>query len=267
MKRCLFCKASSTASRSVEHIIPESLGNKSAVLPAGVVCDTCNNYFARKVEAPFLQSPALRHLRFHQTLENKRGRVPPVMGLIGPDIPARVTHFPRKELTSVEVPPEALRSLAGLQRGELILPTGGPMPSETIISRFMAKVALESMAARLVAYPDGLAYLCDEAQLDELRSHARLGHLENWPVHIRRLYPTNGVVFGHDARPEQIVHESDFLMTPWSEWYFILVIFGVEFTINLGGPDIDGYLRWLTMNDGTSPLYSGRNASSYPMPR
>lgn len=48
------------------------------------------------------------------------------------------------------------------------------------------------------------------------------------------------MVLGADGRPEQVVHESDFLVAPWSEWFFVLAIFGVEFTINLGDPEIDG---------------------------
>jgi len=46
--RCIFCKNPSDNSVSVEHIIPESLGNISHILPKGWVCDTCNNYIAGK---------------------------------------------------------------------------------------------------------------------------------------------------------------------------------------------------------------------------
>src|SRR3990167_1054713 len=75
--RCLFCKIDSTDSKSVEHVVPESLWNTKHVLPKGVVCDPCNNYFAREVEKPFLDSPAISRLRFTQVIPNKRGRVPP----------------------------------------------------------------------------------------------------------------------------------------------------------------------------------------------
>ena len=70
---------------------PSRSGNTSLVLPKGVVCDKCNNYFAREVEKPFLESDAIRVLRFHQGLESKRRRVPSLTGLITPDIPAIVT--------------------------------------------------------------------------------------------------------------------------------------------------------------------------------
>lgn len=52
---CLFCKRDSSTSRSVEHVIPESLGNKEYVLPRGMVCDKCNQYFAIKIEKPLLE--------------------------------------------------------------------------------------------------------------------------------------------------------------------------------------------------------------------
>lgn len=57
----------------------------------------------------------------------------------------------------------------------------------------------------------------------------------------------------------QMVHESDILQTPWDEWFFVLAIFGLELVINYGGPEIEGYRRWLSENNGDSPLYSGKN--------
>jgi len=74
--RCIFCKAESTASRSVEHIVPESMGNSNHVLPLGSVCDWCNQYFARKVERAVLESPTFRLIRASMEVPSKRGRVP-----------------------------------------------------------------------------------------------------------------------------------------------------------------------------------------------
>jgi hypothetical protein len=91
--RCIFCRNNSNCSRSIEHIVPASLGNRRHVLPAGVVCDGCNNYFAR--EKPFLESPSIRSLRFHQALESRKGRVPSMPGIITPRFPATVTRVPR----------------------------------------------------------------------------------------------------------------------------------------------------------------------------
>ncbi len=61
---CIFCKRDSTGSCSVEHIIPESLGNEEHVLPPGVVCGACNNYFASSIEQAVLESGAFKIARF-----------------------------------------------------------------------------------------------------------------------------------------------------------------------------------------------------------
>jgi hypothetical protein len=71
------------------------------------------------------------------------------------------------------------------------LPFSGIPPADPVISRFVAKVALEAMAHRFPDRPEGLDYLCDEAQFDPIRDHARRGkHL----VYI----------FGTDAFPFSI---------------------------------------------------------------
>lgn len=36
---CVFCEHDASASRSVEHIVPQSLGNKEHTLQSGIVCD------------------------------------------------------------------------------------------------------------------------------------------------------------------------------------------------------------------------------------
>ena len=74
--RCIFCKRASEDNRSVEHIIPESLGNSAHVLPSGIVCDQCNQYFARKVERQILESAMFMHLRSGMEVPSKRGRIP-----------------------------------------------------------------------------------------------------------------------------------------------------------------------------------------------
>jgi len=85
--RCIFCKLDSSGSRSREHILPESLGNREYTLPPGVVCDGCNNYFSRKLEGPVLASPTFRLLRADRQIANKKGRVPTLPGEQGTPLP------------------------------------------------------------------------------------------------------------------------------------------------------------------------------------
>lgn len=257
---CIFCKEDSTASRSVEHIIPESLWNTKHVLPPGVVCDACNNYFSREVEKPFLDAPAIRHLRFHQLIPNKRGKVPSVQGLISPGFPATVHREVKSRGTIIDVPEEAVSHLLKAKEGRLILPISGKPPSNRIIARFLAKVAIEALAHRLLPH-GGHAYIAEETQLDPLRNFARRGTPQTWPHHERRIYDADQMISERDGQEAQTAHEWDILVTKNHEYFLVLCIFGLELTINIGGPDIQGYLDWLTEHNYISPLYHGKNLS------
>ncbi len=264
--QCLFCKHDSSGSRSHEHIIPESLGNMKYKLPPGVVCDKCNNYFSRKVEKPFLELGAILQLRFHEEIPSKRGMVPSIQAILAPNFPAIVHRVPKSYFTAlVQVEPEAIKHILSLDKGQLIFPAVGPYPSNLILSRFLAKVALEAMADRYIAYPGGLKYLVNETQIDPIRNHARRGEIQNWPIHIRRIYDANQKWIDEKGSEVQMVHEFDILWTPWNEWFLVLAIFGLELVINYGGPEIDGYKHWLSENNHISPLYWGKNVDCFPI--
>ncbi len=261
--RCIFCKQNSSSSKSVEHIIPESLWNTEHILPKGIVCDSCNNYFAREVEKPFLDSQAILLLRFQQAIPNKRGRIPEVRGVMLPgfEVIARRTRKNPYEM-AVEVPPEALAHINTRAHGRIVFPNSGDPPDARIVSRFLAKMSLEALAMRVGFEKANLDYLTDEVQLDALRNFARRGTPKNWPFSMRRIYSVDRILAETDGSWYQTVHEFDFLVTATNEWYFVFALFGLEFAINLGGPEIDGYLAWIKENGNSSPLYSGRNSIS-----
>lgn len=264
--RCIFCRVEASASRSVEHILPESLGNSKLVLPKGVVCDKCNNYFAKAVEKPFLEDEAVRLLRFHECLPSKKGRVPTIPGVLSPDIQVEVFRNAKTGTLLMDVPPGSLDSLLRQTEGRLILPMGGGPPMGPTSSRFFAKVAVESMAARLLQDAVLMDQFIDDPQLDPIRNHARRGQTTEWSVHMRRIYGSKARAIGPDGESFQVMHESDFLMTPLGEFYFVQAIFGIEFTINVAGPSVDGYEVWLAANNHASPLYAPKNLGSYAMP-
>ena len=165
----------------------------------------------------------------------------------------------------IDVPPELVGNALRTER--LIIATDLSMPTGLVVSRFLAKVAVEAMATKLIAHPDGLEYLVDEQQLDAIRDHARTGRIRDWPVHFRQIYDTDAKWFDHSGSPKQVVNEYDILVTEKGEWYFVFALFGKEFVINYGGPDIEGYQEWLDERDGVSPLYSGKNANEHQLRR
>ena len=230
------------------------------MLPPGVVCDNCNNYFSRKVEKPFLENPSILALRFHEALPSKRGIIPAVFGVFRPNIPAVVyRHTKGQFLGSACIPEECVEAFMQKSEGELIFPASGSPPEGSVLSRFLAKVAVEAMADRLLKMPAMLKQWIDDPQIDIIRNHARKGEPTDWPVHVRRIYDADARVVYGQSKPEQTVHEFDILQTEQLEYYFVLALFGVEMAINVGGPVIDGYLKWLQEHDGVSPLYYGKN--------
>jgi hypothetical protein len=258
--RCIFCKSDSSSSRSVEHIIPESLGNTEHVLPPGVVCDSCNNYFGGKIEQPLLASGFFTQVRARNNVANKKGRFPPVEGIhlqSGTQV-----NLERDKDNSLSLYPVhdrdgaiLIQNILNSTRGTIIIPIETE-PNRLQFSRFLGKVAIEVLAERLCHLPGGLDEIVDKTELDPLRYYARRGNSNVWPFHMRRIYPEDCHFFAEDVGYYELLHEYTLLYTDNFELFLVLALFGVEYTINMGEPHISGYLDWLQKNGGRSPLYS-----------
>jgi hypothetical protein len=129
-------------------------------------------------------------------------------------------------------------------------------PDAVLLSRFLAKVSVESLALQLIEEDGGLEAVLSEPSLDPLRNYARRGPpTPTWPFHSRTLYPAD---FGF-SRPGQeayeVLHEWLFTDLGGDSLYFVLGLFGVEYTLNLGEREIESYKVWLNANSGGSPLY------------
>lgn len=258
--RCIFCKHDAAASRSREHIVPESLGNTEHVLRPGIVCDGCNNYLARKVEAPFLDSGYVRAARFHAAVGNKRGVVPTIRGLhLQSRAPIEFLREPGMRDVSVGTVRERdelrfIRALGTTSRGTIVAPIEKP-PDDYVVSRFVAKVALEALALRVCDVPGAIDEIVDKPELDDLRAFVRRGAPgQPWPVRQGRLYAPD-THFLDGTQTFEVLHEFTFLYTERNELFFVLAIFGEEFAINLAAHSLSGYAEWVDGHGGRSPLY------------
>jgi hypothetical protein len=259
--RCIFCKKTSYDSKSVEHIIPESLGNSLHTLPVGVVCDPCNHYFGAKIEGPLLSSPHFKNLRGRQAVVSKKGKIPPYEAFL-PGLGKVLLRFDKNSggkylYTEDEEDSSKLESYLKINKtGEMRIPMYSPT-DKYLLSRFLAKVALEVLTNRVYEYQGWEEQVIDFKDLDEIREYARYGKgIKYWPFHERIIYNENHL--WEDAG--QTMHEFDLLYTDAQELYSIVCIFGTEYTINLGSPQMDGYEKWLANNNNQSPLYTGKNA-------
>ena len=73
---CLFCRRSDGGFTTIEHIVPESLGNTGLVLPNGVVCDRCNNGPLSVLDKALCDFMPLRARQIMLGVPAKSGEVP-----------------------------------------------------------------------------------------------------------------------------------------------------------------------------------------------
>lgn len=256
--RCIFCKRDSSNSRSKEHIIPESLGNDEHVLPPKVVCDTCNNYFARKIEGPLLNTEYFRQLRSRQRVKNKRGRIPSIRATF-PGLAMTTNVW--IDAASIQFSADTEAELQNLEMGvlngttkRLLVPIASKLDRH-LMSRFLGKIALEVLAQKFMHFPDWESAVIDKPEIDALRDYVRRGsEPHEWPYYDRTLH-FEDQPHHEEEQAYQVLHEYTLLYTKENLLFLILSLFGHEFAISFTTPSVLEYENWLSKNNGKSPLY------------
>jgi HNH endonuclease len=257
--RCIFCKSINGPFKAEEHIVPESLGNTDHCLPRGIVCDRCNNYFAIKIEQPILDNEFFRQARFRRGIANKRRRIPRIDGLTLLDaVHLQLSRSQNGELLVEGVNDRASHEFAELlsnrERFTLLVPFP-QFPDGRLVARFLAVIALRAFAHRLlVGGVDIDADLIDKQELLPILRFARYNDGPDWDYSKRRIYPEDHSFCDEGGLAFEVLHEFMFLYTKARELYFVIAILGIEFAINMGGPEIGGYDVWLGQHSYRSPL-------------
>ena len=262
--RCVFCKKDSSHSVSVEHIIPESLGNKEHILPRRWVCDQCNNYFSLKVEGPFLNSTYGKNVRGRMRVENKRGRIPPLTAVhLGLRSPVDIIYS-NKEIPSIVWPNkskghQAINLIKNQQKFSLLIPCIELPTLNHEISRFIAKVAFEAFVHKCIEISGWNDAIVDMSEFDPIRNYCRDGSAKDvWPVSIRKIYPEEKLFPGENSELFQVLHEWCILPIELDgenfALYMVVGIFGIEYAINLEKPESEKYMIWVKDNNGRSIL-------------
>ena len=271
---CIFCHKISDNSKSVEHIIPESLGNKKHTLWKGAVCDKCNNYFAVKIEKKLLEQPYFKNVRHRRDIYTKKGHSVPQIVLLSTDNGWKnaVLDFNEKRGNSIYF--ENDEDFAPLMsEGKIIVPLLlEPESNNYILSRFLAKCAFEYMALLFDNTEnisrDAIIDFLREKQFDAIRKYARYGEGEKlWKYNQRRIYGEDVRFIDkneNNGQPYEVLHEMCLFIDKstvsesndifYAETYFAIVIMGIEFVINVGENEIENYQSWLKRNNYKSPI-------------
>jgi hypothetical protein len=240
--------------------MPESIGSKKRVLAPGVVCDQCNNYFARKVEDPILNHPSMRNFRAWYQVPNKRGKYPSLQGHIaGTDI---AVGLRRDRDGKLQIGPERARDIQHVQ-AEIARGFISPFlfkieidPPKREMSRLLCKMALETVAETFSSKIGGTETVVDAQFYDNVRNYARHGtNYQEWPYSQRRIFPEETLMRHPDTNEwVQAGFGCCWFMNKRRETLFAFCFYGVEFVINVGGPSIRGYEEWLEDHGNISPL-------------
>lgn len=140
---CLFCGVRGVSFATVEHIIPESLGNTTFLL-SRVVCDKCNQYFS-KLEDYFVHHYPTSPERLFTLDKTKKGK-PPLQkleqGEMKREKKGRIS-FRQSVISGKEAEQLSLTFLADT----VLMKASFPLPDADTkkLSRFLAKAGLETL--------------------------------------------------------------------------------------------------------------------------
>ena len=272
MSFCIFCHKNSSTSKSIEHIIPESLGNKNTWLPKGYVCDECNHYFAIKIEKDLLNQPYFISLRCRNEILSKKNKpVKQDMIFPGAQKKAKVSFQAQDNSLLFHIEDEDVINSIIEGKSHTMIAEYLPEPKypDTVMSRFLAKCAYEFFLFRMGKEKYDL---CanellgqDTDILKNLREYARFGIGKYWQYSQRRVY-SEGLFFIKDGEstPYELLHEMSFFVKDYithpnnmveAEIYYVLIIAGIEYAICISDPDISEYTT-LTQGKEFCPLRS-----------
>jgi hypothetical protein len=167
--RCLFCLKPDGPFTREEHIIPESCCNEQIVLPPGVVCDPCNQYFSQ-LDAHFTHHHHGAFYKLMHVPETKKGKPP--------TIPLQEGRGYRNEdgtfgLSQSILPGYESDFSMTVGANEIVLNAAfRPKPGDAkLISRFLAKAGLE-----ILYFKDSEEkQMAFESRFDAIRNYARYG--------------------------------------------------------------------------------------------
>ncbi len=261
--RCIFCESSVNTFTSAEHIIPESLGNTKTILPPGIVCDKCNNYFARKVEAELLNSDFFKFARFRNAIPSKKGKIPNLEPILGPDSSVLGMYKTTNGLQGIyplDIKSEQsfISHLDEHKSGTISYPIPRKVNTYSM-SRLLAKIGIELLTSRVINAPGWEEEVIFKPELDALRKYARYGsQVFEWQFYERRIYDENVPIKDENGNLYEILNEMDLLFSNGQFLFSVVCIFGIEYTIDMANPDIKLYKNWLKKNNYKSPLYSNK---------
>lgn len=187
---CLFCSSNGPFT-TVEHTIPAALGNDESIL-VGHVCDACQNYLGKEVEAFALREPPIGPLRVLLGIRGRRGKLPVVESQAREGKGGRLPSFhPASDAGLTFGADEAEGAWVAIERGDMVKAI---LQGSKADFRFVLTPKHLAMMGRLLGKM-ALELLCQSdpefarlARFDELRRFVRFGvRRDLWVIGHKRV--------------------------------------------------------------------------------
>lgn len=255
---CIFCDKLSHDSRSVEHIVPESLGNKKFILPKGTVCDECNQYFSKKIEQPLLDLPFFKSNRHKLNIQNKKGKIPSDYGFaINPETKVEFHKNKNGEQSISFKDDKALQKILNRKNLEVFMPIfGGIGQNNMIVSKFLGKLAIENLALICLENEHDAYQELSKHYYQPLKKYIRnAAKNEFWPYHERVLHgPDYLHKYNDKTEYFQITFAMEYIYTTQKLLFFQFLFLGTEYTIDMTNKTTHTILEWFAENNSMSPV-------------
>lgn len=233
--RCLFCSSERGPFESVEHPIPESMGNDDTVVPKGFVCDACNQYFGSKIERQIMASPPFNVERVKASIKTKKHGY---SKYVDDDLLLLSHGF--WDHTICAMSPERYNSIFYDNQGVLWVRT--PPNYIILLVRFLIKMGLE-----LLVLSDTLDVY--SKAFDQARRCARFGEgAISWEVAYGRFNKKDNLVISkrvdeHGPLETRRLYEYEMgCMLPNGECQLVFNYLGHCYACNLSKPSFQEYI-------------------------
>lgn len=233
---CFFCKEDSSDSKSVEHIFPESLGNKKYILGKGVICDKCNNYFACNIEKPVQEYEDIKNIVAFESIKNKKGkRKSTTILCAGEECQLDVIDDNGEKNILIGISPDMCKRVYDGTFPEVLVLKGINIYkycNDYNFSRFVCKIALESLIYSMIKnnmYTE--INLCTFRELYKpMVEFVRFGNRNKnaWPMSVCEIY--NYVPFDEKNRTHLKCYFDEYND---DSFVFNLEFFGIKFSVDL----------------------------------
>jgi hypothetical protein len=137
---CIFCNSNENL-ETIEHIVPESLGNKNYTLPRESICKECNNRFSR-FEKEAISNSIIGFEKTRFAFKSKKGKIP--SSKVG-DIEFVGDEQGRKDIIKLKgVKSEDIKSYDP-ETGIMQVVVAGFEKNDVPISKFLLKIGYEAL--------------------------------------------------------------------------------------------------------------------------